>query len=142
MQAPDACKAEAAAAEFNLNEEQRKRLACERAMTTYVAFDGDKDIWAYRFMRGWSANKRIDFELLDAHDLDNMTDRARGEYYVKGKLLAQFALREGSRSGDDTADFQTRATVLYRASPAQSGGDAQLALDLGHHRVRQARLAE
>ena len=67
-------------------------------MTTYVAFDGDKDIWTYRYMRGWSANKRIDFELLDAHDLDNMTDRARGEYYVKGKLLAQFALREGSRS--------------------------------------------
>src|SRR5262249_16151425 len=29
---------------------------------------------------------RIDFELLDAHDLDNMTDRARDEYYVKGKL--------------------------------------------------------
>src|SRR5262249_43866572 len=55
-------------------------------MTTYVAFDGDKDIWAYRYMRGWSANKRIDFELLDAHDLDNMTNRARGEYYVKGKL--------------------------------------------------------
>ena len=55
-------------------------------MTTYVAFDGDKDIWTYRYMRGWSANKRIDFELLDAHDLDNMTDRARGEYYVKGKL--------------------------------------------------------
>jgi hypothetical protein len=55
-------------------------------MTTYVAFDGDKDIWAYQFMRGWSANKRIDFELVDAHDLDNMTDRARGEYYVKEKL--------------------------------------------------------
>jgi hypothetical protein len=55
-------------------------------MTTYVAFDADKDIWAYRFMRGWSANKRIDFELLDAHDLDNMTDRARGEAYVKTKL--------------------------------------------------------
>jgi hypothetical protein len=55
-------------------------------VTTYVAFDGDKDIWAYRFMRGWSANKRIDFELLDAHDLDNMTDRARGETYVKSKL--------------------------------------------------------
>jgi Thoeris protein ThsB, TIR-like domain len=55
-------------------------------MTTYVAFDADKDIWAYRFMRGWSANKRIDFELLDAHDLDNMTDRARGEIYVKSKL--------------------------------------------------------
>jgi hypothetical protein len=55
-------------------------------MTTYVAFDGDKDIWAYGYIRGWSANHRIDFELLDAHDLDNMTARARGEYYVKGKL--------------------------------------------------------
>lgn len=55
-------------------------------MTTYVAFDGDKDIWAYRFMRGWSANRRIDFELLDAHDLDNMTARARGEAYIKSKL--------------------------------------------------------
>jgi hypothetical protein len=55
-------------------------------MTTYVAFDGDKDIWAYRFMRGWSTNKRIDFELLDAHDLGNMTDRARGEAYIKSKL--------------------------------------------------------
>jgi len=55
-------------------------------MTTYIAFDGDKDILDYRFMRGWSANKRIDFELLDAHDLDNMTPRARGEAYVKPKL--------------------------------------------------------
>jgi hypothetical protein len=55
-------------------------------MTTYVAFDGDRDMWAYRYMRGWSANKRIDFELLDAHDLDNMTSRARGEAYVKSKL--------------------------------------------------------
>jgi hypothetical protein len=55
-------------------------------MTTYVAFDADKDIWAYRYMRGWSSNRRIDFELVDAHDLDNMTDRAQGEYYVKGKL--------------------------------------------------------
>ena len=55
-------------------------------MTTYVAFDGDKDIWAYRFLRGWSANNRIDFELLDAHDLDNMTARAQDEYYVKEKL--------------------------------------------------------
>jgi hypothetical protein len=35
----------------------------ESLMTTYVAFDGDKDIWAYRYMRGWSANQRIDFEL-------------------------------------------------------------------------------
>jgi MTH538 TIR-like domain (DUF1863) len=38
------------------------------------------------FHRGWSASKRIDFELLDAHDLDNMTARARGEAYVNSKL--------------------------------------------------------
>src|SRR5262249_19007772 len=55
-------------------------------VTTYVAFDGDKDMWAYGFMKGWSRNHRIDFELLDAHDLDNITSRARDEYYVKGKL--------------------------------------------------------
>jgi hypothetical protein len=55
-------------------------------VTTYVAFDGDKDIWAYRYLRGWSANKRIDFELLDAHDLSNMTARAQDEAYVKSKL--------------------------------------------------------
>jgi hypothetical protein len=55
-------------------------------MTTYVAFDGDKDMWAYAYVKGWSANKRIDFELLDAHDLDNMTARAQGEYYVKARL--------------------------------------------------------
>ena len=46
-------------------------------MTTYVAFDGDKDVWAYRFMRGWSANKRIDFELLDAHDLKSWARNQR-----------------------------------------------------------------
>lgn len=55
-------------------------------MTTYVAFDGDKDMWAYGYMLGWSRNKRIDFELLDAHDLDNMTGRARDERYIKEKL--------------------------------------------------------
>jgi antiphage defense system Thoeris ThsB-like protein len=33
-----------------------------------------------------SANRRIDFELLDADDLDNMTAWSWGEYYVKGKL--------------------------------------------------------
>lgn len=53
---------------------------------TYVIFDGDEDAWAYRFMRGWRQNERIDFDFEDAHDLDNMTSRAQDEAYVKGKL--------------------------------------------------------
>lgn len=53
---------------------------------TYVVFDGDEDKWAYGFMRGWKENDRIDFHFSDAHDLDNMTARAQGEAYVKGKL--------------------------------------------------------
>lgn len=56
------------------------------AGTAYVVFDGDNDKWAYAFMNGWKANKNIDFDYQDAHDLDNMTSRAQGEQYVKAKL--------------------------------------------------------
>jgi hypothetical protein len=53
---------------------------------TYVVFDGDKDDWAYRFMRGWKASEHIDFDFRDAHDLDNMTGLAQSEAYVKQNL--------------------------------------------------------
>lgn len=52
----------------------------------YVIFDGDNDKWAYAYMKGWKANKNIDFEFKDAHDLDNMTGFAQNEAYVKGHL--------------------------------------------------------
>lgn len=52
----------------------------------YVAFDGDNDKWAYAFMKGWKANKNVDFDFDDAHDLDEMTGRAQNEAYVKSKL--------------------------------------------------------
>ncbi|MBG0802207.1 TIR domain-containing protein [Methylocystis sp. H4A] len=52
----------------------------------YVAFDGDKDKWAYAYMKGWKTNERIDFDFEDAHDLDSMTGRAQDEYYVKSVL--------------------------------------------------------
>lgn len=52
---------------------------------TYVIFDGDNDIWAYRFMRGWKANRHIDFDFYDAHDIQAMP-RAHDETYVKGVL--------------------------------------------------------
>jgi antiphage defense system Thoeris ThsB-like protein len=56
------------------------------AGAAYVIFDGDNDKWAYAFMNGWKANKNIDFDYQDAHDLDNMTGRAQDEQYVKSKL--------------------------------------------------------
>jgi len=52
----------------------------------YVAFDGDNAKWAYAFMKGWKTNDRVDFDLEDAHDLDEMTSRAQNEAYVKLKL--------------------------------------------------------
>lgn len=52
---------------------------------TYVIFDGDEDMWAYRYMRGWKANENIAFDFFDAHDLKPLTDRA-GEDTVKRRL--------------------------------------------------------
>jgi hypothetical protein len=52
---------------------------------TYVIFDGDNDIWSYRFMRGWKANKYIDFDFYDAHEIQSMP-RATDEAYVKSVL--------------------------------------------------------
>jgi hypothetical protein len=53
---------------------------------TYVIFDGDNDQWAYRFMRGWKVNEKVDFDFYDAHDLTPMTARAENEQYVKSQL--------------------------------------------------------
>lgn len=61
---------------------------------TYVVFDGDNDQWAYRFMRGWKENDRIDFDFRDAHDLTSMTNRAQDEVYVKSQLRERM---KGSR---------------------------------------------
>jgi len=53
---------------------------------TYVAFDGDKDMWAYGFMKGWSNREHIDFNFYDAHDISALTSRAQDEYYIKSIL--------------------------------------------------------
>lgn len=53
---------------------------------TYVIFDGDKDKWAYAFMRGWTVNDRVEFDFKDAHDVGQMTPRAQDEAYVKSQL--------------------------------------------------------
>ncbi|WP_207434916.1 TIR domain-containing protein [Sabulibacter ruber] len=53
---------------------------------TYVIFDGDKDQWAYRYMRGWNNNRNIDFNFDDAHELKPLTYRAQDEIYIKTRL--------------------------------------------------------
>lgn len=52
---------------------------------TYVAFDGDNDMWAYRYMRGWKQNDNIDFNFYDAHELNNARDTS-SEETIKRKL--------------------------------------------------------
>jgi len=52
---------------------------------TYVIFDGDTDIYAYRIMKGWKALEHLDFDFYDAHDLNVLTSQA-GEETVKRKL--------------------------------------------------------
>lgn len=53
---------------------------------TYVIFDGDKDRYAYAFLKGWKVNDRVEFDFRDAHDIGNMTGRAQDEAYVKSEL--------------------------------------------------------
>jgi hypothetical protein len=53
---------------------------------TYVIFDGDEDGWAYRYMRGWRANERVEFDFRDAHDVQQLTPRAQDETYIKSVL--------------------------------------------------------
>lgn len=57
---------------------------------TYVVFDGDTDMWAYAYMKGWKQNEHIDFNFHDAHDQNVITDRA-SEDTVKRRLRERFA---------------------------------------------------
>jgi len=43
---------------------------------TYVIFDGDNDMWAYAYMKGWKQSEHIDFDFYDAHDLKPLILRA------------------------------------------------------------------
>lgn len=57
---------------------------------TYVIFDGDNDMWAYAYMKGWKENENIDFNFYDAHDIRPLTDRALEET-VKRRLRERMA---------------------------------------------------
>src|SRR5216683_2269522 len=57
---------------------------------TYVIFDGDNDIWAYGYMKGWNANDNMDFNFYDAHDIRPLTERA-SEDTIRARLRERFA---------------------------------------------------
>ena len=57
---------------------------------TYVVFDGDNDMWAYGFMKGWKSNENMDFNFYDAHDIRPLTDRA-SEETIKLRLRERFS---------------------------------------------------
>jgi 3'-phosphoadenosine 5'-phosphosulfate sulfotransferase len=57
---------------------------------TYVIFDADNDIWAYRFMRGWKAKENIDFNFHDAHDLSDIRQTSTEET-IKRRLRERFS---------------------------------------------------
>src|SRR6266478_2422155 len=57
---------------------------------TYVIFDGDNDMWAYAYMKGWKESEHIEFDFHDAHDLKPLTDRA-AEETVRARLRERFS---------------------------------------------------
>jgi len=57
---------------------------------TYVIFDGDNDMWAYAFMKGWKQNENIDFDFYDAHEINKLLDGS-SEETVKRKLRERLA---------------------------------------------------
>ncbi|ASI92462.1 TIR domain-containing protein [Vibrio mediterranei] len=52
---------------------------------TYVIFDADTDIGKYRLMTAWKANKKIDFNFHNAHELNNLRGNS-SEETIKKKL--------------------------------------------------------
>lgn len=57
---------------------------------TYVIFDGDNDMWAYAYMKGWKSNENVEFNFHDAHDIKPLSDRATEET-VKQRLRERFS---------------------------------------------------
>lgn len=57
---------------------------------TYVIFDGDEDMWAYGFMKGWKMQDHIDFDFHDAHQINKLRDGSL-ESTVKAKLRVRLA---------------------------------------------------
>lgn len=49
---------------------------------TYIAFDGEEDLYAYRMMQAWKENEHIDFDFYDAHDINTALDTSKPETII------------------------------------------------------------
>ncbi len=57
---------------------------------TYVCFDGDSDMGAYRMMQAWVANDHIEFNFYNAHDLNFSNDTSKTDS-IKAQLRERMA---------------------------------------------------
>ena len=57
---------------------------------TYVAFDGDNDMKYYRLMTAWKEHDHIEFDFLNAHDLNSARDTSTEES-IKAQLRIRMA---------------------------------------------------
>lgn len=100
---------------------------------TYVIFDGDEDIWAYRFMRGWKQSEHIDFDFYDAHELKPMAGTV-SEDYVKRVLRER--LRNTKQAvvliGESTKNLYK--FIRWELETCQSMGIPIVAVNLGGKR--------
>lgn len=79
---------------------------------TYVAF-ASEDIGNYRMMQAWKANKNIDFDFFDAHDLFVSRDTSKPETIKRNlrerlksaKQVVLLGSKDGKRKGDDGISF-------------------------------------
>jgi hypothetical protein len=75
---------------------------------TYVIFDGDNDMWAYAYMKGWKSLENVDFDFDDAHDISDIRPGVTEET-VKKHLRERF-----SRSSQVVVLIGEHTKNLYR----------------------------
>jgi hypothetical protein len=79
---------------------------------TYVAF-ASEDIQNYRMMQAWKANKNIDFDFFDAHDIFISRDTSKPETIKRNlrerlksaKQVILLGSKDCKRKGDDGISF-------------------------------------
>lgn len=57
---------------------------------TYVIYDGDNNMWAYGYMKGWKSSDNVAFNFYDAHDIRPLTATA-SEETVKKRLRSRLS---------------------------------------------------
>lgn len=100
---------------------------------TYVIFDGDNDMWAYAYMKGWNTSEHVAFDFNDAHDIGGIRSDSEEET-VKRHLRERF--RNSSQVivliGEHTKNLYKY--VRWEIEVAQSLGLPIIAVNLNNKR--------